>query len=347
MKIKEFGSYFSFETRQEWLAGDHYDNPLFNENIALCISGRTAIYGILDLGITKYGWKRVYFPEYYCHEVVDFLQKLPLDICYYSYDPFSGNNIAFTFIDDNYSVIVNVDYFGIFKDQLSNIKNAILIDDITYSILSYTSSTAAYCFASLRKELPVPAGGFCFSPEGLELPRFLQSETGDLLVKNSLQAMVLKKDFLQGKSEDKEAFRALYATSETGFSQFNLKNGALPDEALKLLKRLKVSEIINKKHANIAFALNALTDSVLRFCVNKDSRSFGLVLCFKEKSMRDLCRQRLIDAKIYPAILWPGQRHKQSVKNADQMLFVHIDYRYNTDDISYICDLLETTFYEI
>ncbi len=347
MKNKEFGSYFSLETNQNWFVDSKNEQPLINDDIALCISGRTAIFGILKMGILKNGWERVYFPQYYCHEVVDFLQDLPIEICYYSFNPFMDNDIGHAFIDEKTSVIVNVDYFGITHVPISNINNAVIIDDITYSILSFTSSTAAYCFASLRKELPVPAGGFCFSPAGHELPSFVHSAQADSLIENSLIAMTMKKTYLDGNKVDKEEFRKLYAFSEEGFTNTMLEDGALPIKALQVLKKLNVSEIIKQKHINITQILNTLSDNLTPFCFNKTSSGFGLVLYFDDKTLRDSFRQALVQAKIYPAILWPEQRHKESIKNADQMLFVHVDYRYNTDDIDYICTTLETIDYEI
>lgn len=347
MRNKEYGSYFSLETNKKWLIDSDKKHPFFTDEIALCISGRTAIYGILKLGIAKHGWKRVYFPEYYCHEVVDFIKTLPIEVSYYEFNPFVTNHISYDFNDVATSVIINVDFFGINHASDVAISNAVLIDDVTYSILSHTSSTAAYCFASLRKELPVPAGGFCSSPQGRELPAFKHSAEADFLIANSLKAMGMKKAYLEGVAVDKEQFRELYASSETDFSKCILENGALPKEASQVLRSLNVSEIIQQKYVNISQVLNSLPNTIASYCCNENQKGFGLVLYFDTKAIRDSFKQHLVQAKIYPAILWPEQRHNESKWNEDRMLFVHVDYRYNTDDIAYICTTLETTIYEI
>ena len=108
---KEFGSDFNY------IEGDNYLNKtsLFeSEKISLLFSGRVALFNLLNFGIKKYKWNKIGFPSYYCHEVVDFCRKLPIEIMYYNYNPFSNiQNIEWD--DDDKSVLVNVDYFGLKK----------------------------------------------------------------------------------------------------------------------------------------------------------------------------------------------------------------------------------------
>ena len=45
---------------------------------------------------------------------------------------------------------------------------------------------------------------------------------------------------------------------------------------------------------------------------------------------------RLIEHNIFPAILWPDQFKKNDKQLEKTLLFVHTDFRYNSDDISEI-----------
>src|SRR5690606_37957785 len=84
MLIKEYGSDFHYcdhpyKGQQNFISE--------NSNISLFFSGRVALFNLLAFGIQKYGWKKVGFPSYYCHEVVDFCRRLPIEITYYTYNP--------------------------------------------------------------------------------------------------------------------------------------------------------------------------------------------------------------------------------------------------------------------
>jgi hypothetical protein len=52
---------------------------------------------------------------------------------------------------------------GVKKLDTSFLKKSVIIDDLTHNLLSFNESNADYCFASLRKQIPIAVGGFCLS----------------------------------------------------------------------------------------------------------------------------------------------------------------------------------------
>jgi hypothetical protein len=72
---KEFGSDF------HWLEiGDfrkaNPEEDFVNSLGQLFFSGRAALYHLLKMGIIQKGWKKIYVPTYYCHEVYKYIQDL-------------------------------------------------------------------------------------------------------------------------------------------------------------------------------------------------------------------------------------------------------------------------------
>lgn len=329
---KEFGSDFHYSTKEIITEGKSVFDSL---DFVFSFSGRSGLYGILKEGISRYGWKRVYVPSYYCHPVVDFIKCLPIEVVYYNYSPF-GFFDRINFIDSPDSVIVNVDFFGLKKMNLSFITEAIIIEDLTHNIESVFHSTAHYCFGSLRKELPVPVGGFCYSPKNLELPGFQSNFESDILASEKFAAMILKREYLSGNINDKDIYRRLFEKSEESFDE-SYTNSAMPEWVKSLLFNLDVKKINNLKQANIEVAVRGLKAiNQLKINFNNENKSFGLILECETVVIKNQLKDYLVKNKIYPAVLWPNQQNDENVLVAGKMLFLHMDYRYSLNEIEII-----------
>ncbi|WP_417350502.1 hypothetical protein [Flavobacterium alkalisoli] len=337
---KEFGSDFHYSYKEITI-----DEKSFFDSISFVFSfsGRSGLHGILKEGISRYGWKRIYFPSYYCHSVVDFVATLPVEIVLYSCNPFEFFD-RIDFIDSSQSVIINVDFFGLKKLNLSSIKEAIIIEDLTHNIESVLNSTAHYCFGSLRKELPVPVGGFCYSPKNLELPSFQSNFESDILASEKFAAMILKREYLYGGISDKDIYRGLFEKSEDDFNKL-YTNSAMPEWVKSLLFSLDVKKINTLKQVNIDFALRELkVINQLKVNFNNTGKAFGLVLECETVLVKNQLKDYLVENKIYPAILWPNQQNDNDILLAGKMLFLHMDYRYSLSDIKTIIFKLQNFF---
>ena len=342
MKNKEYGSDFDYPIKNKFLLDNKQNSIFSSEEFSLFFSGRAVLYHILKNGIENNNWKKVYVPSFYCHEVVHFIKPLQIEIQYYEFNPFLDSEEKQPSIDDlNTNVIVNVLFFGLKKINLNNFKNIIQIDDVTHSILEFKNSKADYCFGSLRKELPVPVGGFCNSPKNKQLPKAKNNNECEQVVLEKIAAMFLKNQYLKGNFNKKDSFRKLYIEAETSFES-DYTNALIPEIAKTILLQLNIKKIIESKGKNIKKALSLLLNNDL-FTVNLNSINenvFGLILECKTSNLQKELKQYLINNKIFPAVLWPNQIMERDREIEKRILFIHLDFRYSKKDTNKIIDII-------
>ena len=257
MQIKEYGSDFHYPSTllKSINPEDLLKLEYFPDSQSLFYSGRCALYSLLEYGIKSKGWKIIYLPSFYCHEVDTFIDDLSVVFIYYDYNPFEFNNIDFNKIEDSdQSVIVNVNFFGLKSADLRPLKNLTKIDDVTHNLQFGLKSNAHYCFASLRKVLPVPVGGILFSNKNLEVPKGTTYEENEIFALDKIVAMRLKEQYLGASSKvEKKQFREISEKIEEKFQIVN-KASALPEIAFYILKRLPIDIILEKKKDNLKLA---------------------------------------------------------------------------------------------
>jgi hypothetical protein len=344
---KEYGSDFHYFLKEDIVLQSQKDSMFYGDEFSLFFSGRAALHHIISDGINSKKWKKIFLPSYYCHEVTHFIKALPLEILYYEFNPFLDSESKILEIEDlETNVIVNVDFFGLKKIDCTVFKNAVILDDITHNILGFQKSQAHYCFGSLRKELPVPAGGFCFSPKKLPLPKAVSSIISEKVAMQKLSAMYLKEEYLKGETVDKEVFRKLFVEAENDFEN-DFTNASIPDCAKNILFQIDVEKILKYKYDNVKTALTALKDTT-EITVNFKSNKhyvFGLCLECKTPIQKDKLKTHLILSKIFPAVLWPNQLKDRDKEIENLMLFLHLDYRYDLHDIKMITNTIKDFFY--
>lgn len=334
---KEYGSDFHFIQSN---AGMSEDSLIENTNDSLFFSGRVALYNLLDYGIRNYGWKRVGFPSYYCHEVVEFCETLPIELFYYPYNPFQPK--SFEWDDDAQHVFINVDFFGLGMIPTGFLNKSIVIEDVSNNLLKLRDSRADYCFASLRKQLPVPVGGIGkdvlldSSPKhnGHQFPEDVSSE--------KIAAMFLKAKYLDGEFNAKKVFRNLYIKSEKSFSSCKT-NSYIPANAKQILLNLSHKDLIDKTRANINLAKSLFQPHPnFKLLTTEQNTEMGLMFIFENQEDRDSLKTYLIKKDIYPSILWPNQKTKTDKYFEERVLFVHADFRYTSNDIRFIVNRLNS-----
>lgn len=331
MMNKEYGSDFHQYTGV--LSGDAFSIVKESQS-TLFFSGRVALYNLLSFGIHKYGWKKVGFPSYYCHEVVDFCKNLPIEIIYYNHNPFKKE--PFEWDDNENNVFINVNYFGISKLNTSFIKNSVLIEDVTHNLLAYRNTEAQYCFGSLRKQLPLPVGGFIYDATASFKNQVLVTPFAEEIAQQKHTAMQLKSNYLKGENIDKPAFRKLFIDAEKAFESENT-NSALPQFVSELLEDITAEQLIKRTFSNIQHFKTLWGDNAkVKLLSSKNNNEMGLVLLCETQPLRDGLKLALIKKNIYPAILWPHQKNEPDIAFENRMLFVHADFRYTFDDMDYI-----------
>lgn len=340
----ESGSDFHFCEDTDFLADPQGSEPIAGPTLALFISGRTALAALIRFGMQQHGWTNIYFPSYYCHDVIDYVRQTGIHIHSYPYNPFTDQEDAASQVPDQAgAVVVCVNYFGAFRTTPNRFTRTMVIEDVTHDILSYKTSVADFCFGSLRKELPVPAGGFCTVPAGTTKPAPVHWQHGESVAATKLSAMYLKSRFLQGHA-DKDTYRKLFAEGEAMLAHCP-QDAAMPLLARAVLSSLNTRAIGAARQDNLSSANKMLDLTNLDHKgVRIIARGLGLTILCSQQEQRDLLRSTLISKNIFPAVLWPGQTNNQDKEIEARILFIHLDYRYGLRDVETIFHCINDFF---
>lgn len=333
---KEFGSDFHYIFSEKG-QGQFLSKQ---DNVSLFFSGRVAVYNLLQFGIKKYGWKKVGFPSYYCHEVIDFCQDLNIEIILYHYNPWEDNDIVWN--DEEGSVFVNVNFFGIKKAEIGFLKKTIIIEDVTHNILSIGESSAHYFFGSLRKQLPIGVGGFCKLKENEVFTGLSETAKANEAYLKKSTAMFLKTEYLKNRLDNNLLYRSYYQSAEEMFENKST-NSVMPVQAVAQLDTFPIEDYIHTTQENISFGIQHIkvTDD---FQIFNKNNGFCLVLYCKSNQIREDLRKYLIDHKIFPAVLWPHQILDQDKDLQNKILCIHMDFRYSKEEVKYISNRINSFF---
>jgi hypothetical protein len=222
---------------------------------------------------------------------------------------------------------------------------AIAIEDHSHDLLApwALESGADYAIASLRKTLPLPDGGVVWSPRDLgvptESPITGQHASSALL---RLSAMVLKRDYLRGEMVSKPAFRAMSIEGER-----TMASG--PPSGISTFSRERLRTVPAEKwrfrRARNLDALRARLSMVGGFEIL--DLPHALTLLFGDTEARDRVRMRLIDAAIYPVVLWPLDDQAvdgipaEHVELSRRILAIPCDQRYSIEDMDRVASAVE------
>lgn len=342
MKIKEFGSDFHYLDDVAYLFDSNKSENLKDYG-QLCFSGRSAFYFILQKGIEIYKWKKVYIPSYYCHEVYEFVKDLKIEFVYYHANPIN-NKLDLTIEDNADTAILLVDYFGINKVELPELKQVKVIEDITHHIGKIKECDADFVFGSLRKCLPLPIGGFIKSKVPFNL--FPSNEFGAGVFMHKLTGMYLKNLYLNGEFGNKSEFRSLLISAEEKMADLKTRTEITP-LAQTLLNSFNVETILDGKKSNIELIKSVIkSNTTFELITSEANEDFACVLYFNKPDVRDALKDFLISNSIYPMVLWPDQKNEADKRIENNILFIHVDYRHRREDVELIGSTINQ-FFEI
>lgn len=317
-------------------------------------SGRDAFRSLICFGQHNRGWKRLWIPSYFCQEVASALMTTMIDLCVYAEAPgdelqyYSGIGIR------QNDVFLKINLFGIGKipdySQL-RLQGIEVIEDHTHDIGSDWAwkSSADWCVASLRKVLPVPDGGVIWSPVNCELPQGIpatdQRKTASL---SKMAGMVLKSQYLSGHNIEKDVFRRLLLEGEDHIADGEISG--MTEWTRNLIKTFPVDEWRQRKLTNYKVLCEKLRGIPLLKVLNGSTSSnccpFSAILLFDSQKQKDYVRTGLIDANIYPAVLWSLDEPEvkgipdEHIKLSRRMLSIHCDMRYDEKDMQNVANVI-------
>lgn len=338
--MKEFGS--DFHRCENNFIGKSY-LATFGE-VRLYSSGRHALEAI----IKKEKWNRIWIPAYFCYEVIEYISSLGIKVKLYNDNPLMFYNDAFTSLDySEGDVLLRMNFFGI--REISSNKNIPIpvIEDHTHDIISNwaLNSDADWCVASVRKSLPIAAGGILWSPKQKELPKQMESSIDcEMMASIRYSAMDLKKNYLF-EFGNKEVFREKYIQSEQMIEKMSISG--MDNKSINILYSLDIEKWtkIRKSNWNIAIQILSNKFNILKPQAEKNDElnPFSLVLLFDTVEERNNIRQYLINNSIYPAILWNipnNSQFSEAIDFSQKMLSLHCDARYSENDIKQMCGII-------
>ncbi len=337
--MKEFGSDFHYI--DTYTSGRAHLTDVFR-GATLLADGRQCIVVL----IRQYGWKRIWMPDYFCYEVIETIkEQTGITVKFYEDTPLHEGqveNLPFREGD----VLLRMNFFGI-RDKRSNANIPCpVIEDHTHDPFGHWAlySDADWCISSIRKILPLPEGGMMWSPKGHRLTVDLQpSEENEQIASTRWEGMEMKTAYLNGEDVSKDEFRRHYTETEEWFDH---AEPSLLDEQSKTVvsKQLDINLWQGAKRKNWALLQRLVNSDVCKILNPEDETCtmFSLVLLFDNKETRDKVRKHLIDACVYPAILWavPESASENAGNFSERMLSIHCDGRYSIEDIQQLASIL-------
>lgn len=335
--MKEFGSDFHFCS--EYVTKEATNLFPFKNN--MYANGRHAIQELLRAN----KWKRIWLPEFLCHDVIRAIQQTGIEIVFYHDNPLIEEKTVVNKI--NYKpddVLFRVNYYGLSDFRCNKNISVQVIEDHTHDLTGNwpASSNADWCIASLRKVLPVPEGGILWSPKKHELPVKLNSTIeNEKIAFTRLSAMLIKTQYLNNSFIHKDIYRNLFSSSESEFE--TLKSSGISNSTTWLLEHFNLSDWLAQKKRNweILSQIETKKFKVLKPESIHNCNPFSLILSFKSETELEETKVKLIENNIYPAVLWKIP-HTQSEHTNVHILSVHCDARYSTNDIMDLKSRLES-----
>lgn len=334
-----------------WMDGSAQDNEdgghPWGRTAVFLGSGRDALRSIIKIGHAINGWRKILLPSFLCLEIAESIIKDGFDIEIYPDDP--RLPIAAPPPKSDQAVFI-VNTFGLReKWQRPPECGGGVIEDHTHDPWSQWAheSRADYCFASLRKTLPIPDGAVAWSPNGGALPPVPElSSIHQQAALRKLGAMILKALYLQGRAIPKQTFRGLVTAGERDISAGEIS--AIEPISTAIIDGMPCLSWRKRRRANFLHLSRALADlagvSVLH---PRDSMMcpFSVILVCGDGNMRDTLKARLIERDVYPAVLWPLKKlsvaiPEDSIALSERMLSLHCDGRYSIRDMDRVAALI-------
>ena len=331
--------------------GNRLPAPWGGDAIALG-SGRGALLLLIRHGRATRGWRRLWLPSYFCQDVVALLAEEEILLASYPDAPGQLPQIdprAFSPGD----ALLLVNYFGLRSespvDQLPGFVD--VVEDHTHDPWSAwaRSSRADWCMASLRKVLPIPDGAVLWSPRDHPLPPPPPlTMVHRAAAADRLEAMRLKRRYLAGDDIPKEIFRSLAVRGEGAFATAD--PSAMTDESARLLDSFPTAswrEARIRNHGALCDELRGIEHVTLLSDGAADGAApLAMIVALASRADRDAVRQRLVEQRVYPAILWPledsplGPPPYQHLELSGRVLALHCDGRYGAEDLERVAATL-------
>ncbi|QQX81815.1 hypothetical protein JK628_08290 [Shewanella sp. KX20019] len=295
---------------------------------------------------------KVYIPEYFCEEVIEYWKSYGLNIVFYQDNPTLKEPCFKSLKATDGDIVLAVNYFGM-KDGVSWKKwkkinpNILLVEDHTHDPVSVwaLTSNSDFCFASLRKTLPISDGAILWSPAKFDI----FNDLPDMNLKDSsmkLSAMFLKSLYItDGITEVKDAYRALQIDGEYVLSQLDItKISIMSSIQIKdgypnsfREKRIRNVKFFDKEFHSIVGAEH------LTCSIPLGGSPFAAVILFDSNQKRNYVQKYLISNSVYTPIHWAIDNLDLATASeiSNRILTIPFDQRYDESDVYKVIEMIK------
>ena len=281
-----------------------------------------------------HAWRRVWVPTCYCHDVTATRRQI-CDVQLYEAAPFDD---TIELDADQHEPVVVVEYFGLRSGVTVHGGDVILDRSHDPGEIYAYGRPPDFCFASLRKTLPIPDGGAVWSSVGRELPpEGVQTAEHARALLYMLTGMSAKASYRIGQPVPKAVFRSLIQRGEEALGAGG--QSGISDWSRWVVSHSALESRAARRRENVRSFVGAWrgADGIE---VMPTPAYVCMVAPFA--ALRDEIREGLIARGVYPAVLWPLRgsdipaRHQEL---SERILLLHADDRYTAAEMSRAADL--------
>ncbi len=311
--MKSLGGFLELETN----LGNHY-----HPNLLALNSGRNALKILLQ----NSSFQEIYLPYFICQVVVDVIQELNINICFYDIN----NHFEIKGDIPENSCLLYVNYFGIKQDYVEQLRYRQLIIDNSQAFFAKPLQ-GNHSFYSPRKFFGIPDGGY--------LATDLTIENLDLLSIDSSEDRFTH--LLKRVEFGPEEAYSYFTENENIINNLGVKK--MSRLTTKMLQGVNYDSIKNKRRSNFELYHSLLSKP------NEYHVSIGkndVPLCYPLVVNNNQLRGVLRDQKIYIPYYWPEIEDRYGKSNSASRLShkifcLPVDQGLETEEIEYIVNKIQ------
>lgn len=342
----ELGSEFELDISNLRNTEDTIFQYLSQYNTIYMDSGRSAS-AVLNMVLAS---GTILLPSYICESVIKVYKKqFKVDFYRVRKDFTIDLEDLGQKLNENVTAVYVMHYFGQLQEEqalkyLSEKKQQYgftIIEDTTHSIFTRSRTIGDYCICSLRKWFPIMDGGVLYSENGLEnisvkaVPPKNPSE--------KLEAMILKKLYIEGKVDCNELYRKIFVNAEEKLDK-QKEVYQISDLSRSLLQYFSVTELIEKRKKNYRELSMVLKVNNIQMALKEDERMVPLA-CPVYIENRDSFRQYLSKNQVYCAVHWPLtgtelEEEEEAMNMSGSIISLPIDQRYDEEHMQYLQNII-------
>lgn len=332
----EIGSEYWRSTHGQAVTHGQAGLPLWLRNkgdIRFYMSGRTALYAVIEDIVEERPCRTAYLPDYCCHTMIEPFLMHGIQVAFY---PVTAGKGLRSLVDKGHpcDILLTADYFGYQGDRCI-LPDAVHIHDVTHSLLSKPAyHEPDYTYASFRKWGPVAGAGFACKHAGTFTGKGDMPECIPYMELRK-KGYKIKEQYMKRETDDKTLFLEVFHEAELLLEKDFAGYGADSESlcAAALLQDGAGQRRENAKWLTAHLAESQIARPIFPSVQAQDVPLFVPVLI--KGGMRSQLKQYLIENRVYAPVHWPlcHTAHTMTREIYENELSLICDQRYCVQDM--------------